>query len=148
MKKKEKKIKAKGSKFIEEFKTFILRGNVMNLAVGVLIGAAFQGLVTSFTDNIISPILGSFSEVDFTAFSLKIGHLELRYGAFITDVINFIIMAFVVFLLVKVINGIENIGKKKEVEETKPPVKSDEVLLLEEIRDLLKQDKKATKKGK
>ncbi len=141
-------MKKKGSKFLGEFKTFILRGNVMDLAVGVLIGAAFQGLVKSFTDNIISPILGSFSEVDFTAFSLKIGNLNLTYGAFLTDVINFVIMAFVVFIMIKVINGIEHIGKKKEEEAIVVPVKSDEVLLLEEIRDLLKsQNKKKTHKG-
>ncbi len=145
----QKEIKKRGSKFLGEFKTFILRGNVMDLAVGVLIGAAFQGLVKSFTDNIISPILGSFSEVDFTAFALKIGNLNLTYGAFLTDVINFIIMAFVVFIMIKVINGIEHIGKKKEEEVAVVPVKSDEVLLLEEIRDLLKsQNKTVARKSK
>lgn len=135
----------KGSKFFGEFKTFILRGNVMDLAVGVLIGASFQGLVTSLTNNIISPILGSFSKVDFNQFSLDIGNLHLTYGAFITDVINFIIMAFVIFLLVKFMNVLSNIGKKheEEKEEVKeePPKKSDEVLLLEEIRNLLKKKK-------
>lgn len=137
-------MKKKGSKFLGEFKTFVLRGNVMDLAIGVLIGAAFQGLVKSFTDNIISPILGSFSEVDFSAFSLTIGKLNLTYGAFITDVINFVIMAFVVFLIIKFVNGLEQLGKKKTVEPEEPavPVKSEEVLLLEEIRDLLKKNAK------
>ena len=138
------KVKKSGSKFLQEFKTFILRGNVMDLAVGVLIGSAFQGIVTSFTDNVISPILGSFSEVDFNSFSLNIGNLHLTYGAFITDVINFLIMAFVIFVLVKFMNTIENIGKKKKVEE-KVIKKSDEVLLLEEIRDLLKAQNKSKK---
>lgn len=139
-----KKVKEKkGSKFIEEFKTFILRGNVMDLAVGVLIGAAFQDLVTSLTNNIISPILGCFGEVNFNEFYLDLGKLHLTYGAFITDVINFIIMAFVIFMIVKTMNFVEKIGHKNE-EEVKPakPVKSDETKLLEEIRDLLKKQNK------
>ena len=132
-------MKKKSSKFFSEFKTFVLRGNVMDLAVGVLIGSAFQGIVKSLTDNLITPILGSFSEVDFSSYALTIGKLNLTYGAFITDVINFVIMAFVVFLMIKFINALENIGKKKE-EEKKEEIKakSDEVLLLEEIRNLLK----------
>ncbi len=135
-----KKAKEKSSKFIGEFKQFILRGNVMDLAVGVLIGAAFQNLVTSLTTNIISPILGCFSEVDFNQFALKIGRLNLTYGAFITDVINFIIMAFVIFLIIKFMNFLQNIGKHKEdvSEEAK---KSEDIMLLEEIRDLLKEQK-------
>lgn len=140
-----KKVKEKGSKFVSEFKQFILRGNVMDLAVGVLIGAAFQNLVTSLTKNIISPILGCFSEVDFNQFSLHIGKLNLTYGAFITDVINFIIMAFVIFLIIKFMNFLQNIGKHKEdvQEEVK---KSEDIILLEEIRDLLKEQKKTKKK--
>ena len=91
---------------LKEFKEFALRGNVLDLAVGVIIGSAFQKLVTSLTDNIISPILGCFSEVDFSEYALNIGNLSLKYGAFLTDVINFVIMSFVVFLLVKVMNKI------------------------------------------
>lgn len=142
------KVKEKSSKFLNEFKSFILRGNVMDLAVGVLVGASFQNIVTSLTANIISPILGCFSEVDFNQFSLHIGKLNLTYGAFITDVINFIIMAFVIFLIIKFMNFLQNVGKhKEEVREEKiKPNKSDEVLLLEEIRDLLK--KQNPKKGK
>jgi large conductance mechanosensitive channel len=136
-----KKAKEKGSKFLNEFKAFILRGNVMDLAVGVLIGAAFQNLVTSLTTNIISPILGCFSEVDFNQFTLDIGNLHLTYGAFITDVINFIIMAFVIFLIVKFMNFLQNLGKTKTEEEAKAPMKTDETILLEEIRDLLKSKK-------
>lgn len=124
-------------KMIDEFKTFIARGNVLDLAVGVIIGASFQSLVTSLTNNIISPILGCFSEVDFSAYTLKIGTLELKYGAFFTDVINFVIMAFVVFLIVKFMNRI--FMKKEKPEPPKAPVESDEVKLLKEIRDLLKE---------
>ncbi len=146
VKKEVEQMKKKSSKFFEEFKTFILRGNVMDLAVGVLIGSAFQGIVKSLTDNLISPILGSFTEVDFSSYVLNIGKLHLTYGAFLTDVINFVIMAFVVFLMIKSMNALENLGKKKEEEkeEEVKTVKSEEVLLLEEIRDLLK---KSAKKG-
>ena len=125
-------------KMIDEFRTFIARGNVLDLAVGVIIGAAFQSLVKSLTDNIISPILGCFSEVDFNAYVLKIGNLELKYGAFLTDVINFIIMAFVVFLIVKFMNKIL-VKKEKEIEVVEEVVVPQDIQLLEEIRDLLKE---------
>ena len=128
----------KHTKVLDEFKEFISRGNVLDLAIGVIIGGAFQGLVTSLTDNLISPILGCFSEVDFTEYVLKVGNLSLKYGAFLTDVINFIIMAFVVFLIVKFVNKL--MVKKEEVVE-EAPAKSDDVVLLEEIRDLLKKQK-------
>ncbi len=126
---------------IEEFKTFISRGNVLDLAVGVIIGGAFQKLVTSLTDNIISPILGCFTEADFTAYSLKIGNLNLKYGAFLTDIINFIIMAFIVFLIVKFMNKLFIKTTEEDKKQESKNVKSDEVLLLEEIRDLLKENK-------
>ena len=129
--------KVRKVKMVDEFKTFIARGNVLDLAVGVIIGGAFQSIVKSLTDNIISPILGCFSEVDFSAYSLKIGNLELKYGAFFTDVINFIIMAFVVFLIVKIMNRI--LLKKEEETLPPPPVEPDDVKLLKEIRDLLKE---------
>ena len=99
---------------LKEFKEFALRGNVLDLAVGVIIGGAFQKLVTSLTTNLISPILGCFTEVDFSGWKLTIGNLNLTYGAFITDVINFIIMAFIVFLIVKFMNKLSNLGKKEE----------------------------------
>ena len=100
------KAKKKQGKFFKEFKEFALRGNVLDLAVGVLIGSAFQSVVTSFTNNIISPILGCFGGVNFSEWVLEIGKLRLTYGAFLTDIINFLIMAFVIFILVKVMNKI------------------------------------------
>lgn len=124
-------------KILDEFKTFIARGNVLDLAVGVIIGAAFQNLVTSLTNNLISPILGCFSEVDFNGMVLKIGKLQLKYGAFLTDVINFVIMAFIVFLIVKSMNKL--LVRNKKEEEPAPPVKPEDIKLLEEIRDLLKK---------
>ena len=104
--------KMKKVKMLDEFKEFIARGNVLDLAVGVIIGASFQNLVTSLTNNIISPILGCFKEVDFSEYVLKIGNLNLKYGAFITDIINFIITAFIIFLIVKFMNRL--LTKKKE----------------------------------
>lgn len=126
---------------LDEFRTFIERGNVLDLAVGVIIGGAFQGLVTSLTDNLISPILGCLTEVDFSAYTLKIGTLNLRYGAFLTDVINFIIMAFIVFLIVKFMNKILiKKEKKEEVVEEEPVKVPQDIALLQEIRDLLKEN--------
>ena len=116
--------KVKKVKMVDEFTTFIARGNVLDLAVGVIIGAAFQNLVTSLTDNLISPILGCFSEVDFSGLVLKIGNLNLKYGAFLTDVINFVIMAFVVFLIVKFMNRFFE-KKEETVVEAEPEVPAD-----------------------
>ena len=99
-------------KFFEEFKTFALRGNVMNLAVGVIIGGAFQAIVNSLTNDILSPLLGLIGNTDFSALVFMVRDVEVRYGAFITAIINFIIMAFVIFLLVKGINALMDIGKK------------------------------------
>lgn len=101
-------------KIMKEFKDFALKGNVLDLAVGVLIGGAFQSLVKSLTDNIISPLLGIFGEVDFSEYVLTVGNLNLKYGAFITDIINFVIMAFIIFMLVKGMNRLADLGKKEE----------------------------------
>ena len=103
-------------KFFGEFKEFIMRGNVMDLAVGVIIGGAFSSIVTSLTDDIISPILGIFGGMDFSDLVAKVNGAEIRYGAFITAIINFLIMAFIIFLMVKGINKVMSLGKK-EVEE-------------------------------
>lgn len=133
-------VKVKKIKLIDEFKTFIARGNVLDLAVGVIIGGAFQSLVKSLTDNIISPILGCFTEVDFNSYTLTIGNLNLRYGAFLTDIINFIIMAFIVFLIVKIMNRLFMKKEEQKQEEIKVEVKPKDIELLEEIRDLLKKN--------
>lgn len=109
-------------KFFSEFKEFVMRGNVMDLAVGVIIGGAFSAIVTSLTDDIISPLLGLIGGMDFSDLVLQIGDVQVRYGAFITAIINFLIMALVIFLMVKVINKAMSIGKKKE-EEAAPTTK-------------------------
>jgi len=93
-------------KFIGEFKAFALKGNVMNLAVGIIIGAAFQGVVASLTDNILSPIIGLVAGTNFDRLQIDFLGVAVRYGAFITTLINFLIMAFVVFLMVRWMNRI------------------------------------------
>ena len=104
-------------KFLSEFKEFVLRGNVLNLAVGVIIGAAFQDVVNSLTANILSPIIGLFVGKDFNKWSINIFGVEILYGAFITSIINFLIMAFVVFMIVKAVNQLVSINKKESVTE-------------------------------
>ena len=89
-----------------------MRGNVLDLAVGVIIGAAFQAIVTSLTSDIISPILGIFGGVNFDQFQVTINGATIMYGKFITAVINFLIMAFVIFLIVKLVNKVMSLGKK------------------------------------
>nr|WP_307989193.1 large conductance mechanosensitive channel protein MscL [uncultured Niameybacter sp.] len=108
-------------KFLNEFKAFALRGNVLDLAVGVIIGGAFQGIVKSLVDDVISPVIGLFAQEDFSALVITIGDVNVRYGAFITAVINFLIMAFLIFLLVKGMNKLSNLGTKKAEETTKEP---------------------------
>ena len=100
-------------KFLREFKEFALRGNVLDLAVGVIIGASFQGIVTSLTNNILSPILGLFTGNNFEALHLVIfNDVDIMYGAFITSVINFVIMSFIVFLIIKFVNRVAVLHKK------------------------------------
>ena len=110
-------------KFMAEFKEFISRGNVMDLAVGVIIGGAFGAIVTSLTDDIISPVLGIFGGMDFSSLVLNVNGAEIRYGAFITAIINFLIMALIIFLMVKAINKMMTIGKKKKEEEEEATTK-------------------------
>lgn len=126
-------------KFFSEFKTFAMRGNVVDLAVGVIVGGAFSNITTSLINDIIMPIIGIFvSENSFSDLSLTVGHAVITYGNFIQAVLNFLIMAFVVFCMVKAINRLH---KKEEVPaaEPAPPEPSAEEKLLAEIRDLLKE---------
>ena len=104
-------------KFLKEFKEFALKGNVMDLAIGVIIGAAFQAIVTSLTSDIISPLIGLVADTDFSDMAVKINNVDIRYGAFITAVINFLIMALVIFLFLKVINKLTHLSKKEKVKE-------------------------------
>lgn len=110
-------------KFFNEFKEFAVKGNVMSLAVGMIIGTAFSGLVKSLLDNIISPIIGCFNTGGINGLHATIWNADIYYGAFLTDVVNFIIMAFIVFLMVKGVNKLTDIGKKKEEKEEAPTTK-------------------------
>lgn len=105
--------------FFKEFKEFALRGNVMDLAVAVIIGAAFQSIVTSLTNDILSPIIGILFQDNFTALAFTVNGATISYGAFITAIINFTITAFVIFLLVKGINKLSTFGKKEQEEAPK-----------------------------
>lgn len=120
-----------------EFKTFISRGNVVDMAVGVIIGGAFGKIVTSLVNDVLMPIIGVFlGGLDFSDLSIKVGDATIKYGSFIQTIVDFLIVAFCIFMIVKLF---ESFKKKKEEEAEEAPKKSDEVLLLEEIRDLLKK---------
>lgn len=108
--------------FFKEFKEFALRGNVMDLAVGVIIGAAFQAIVNSLVEDIISPLIGSVANTDLSNLVAKINGVDVMYGSFLTAIINFLIMVFVIFVIVKTINKISQIGKKEE--ESAPTTKN------------------------
>ena len=146
----------KGSKFLKEFKEFAVKGSMFDMAIGVIIGGVFKDLVTSFTNNIIMPIISIFTgSIDFSSWKIALPSLfedkinpetgeviknYLCFGDFLSSIISFLILAFVIFLMVKGMNRLRELGKKK-VEEAPaaPPEPSNEEKLLTEIRDLLKQ---------
>lgn len=123
---------------LQEFKEFIQRGNVMELAVGIIIGAAFTAIVTSLVDDLINPLIGIFlGGIDFSGLSAKVGEAEFMYGNFIMAIINFLIVAFVVFILVKMVNRMMADKKEEAVEEA--PAGPTQEELLAEIRDELRK---------
>lgn len=133
-----KDILKKGNSTLKEFKQFISRGNVIDLAVGVIIGSAFGKIVSSIVNDILMPLIGIIiGGLDFSSLSIKVGSANIQYGSFIQNVIDFLIVAGCIFILIKIIN---KLSKKKEEEEV--VVKDEQVKLLEEIRDLLKHNKK------
>ncbi len=131
---------------LKEFKKFIAQGNVMDLAVGVIIGSAFGKIVSSVVNDLLMPLIGVLiGGIDFTSLSFKIGEAEVKYGNFIQNVIDFLIVAFCIFLIVKFVNRITSRMDKimgKEEEKPEEPAKPDDIVLLEEIRDLLKENNK------
>ena len=146
----------KGSKFLKEFKEFAVKGSMFDMAIGVIIGGVFKDLVTSFTNNIIMPIISIFTgSIDFSSWKIALPSLfgdkinpetgeviknYLCFGDFLSSIISFLILAFVIFLMVKGMNRLRELGKKKEEEApVAPPEPSNEEKLLTEIRDLLKQ---------
>ena len=135
------KVKGNAKGLIGEFKEFILRGNVMDMAIGVIIGGAFSGIVTALTTDFINPLINGIGGAEVGGTIKIYGGQVIRYGDFITAVINFVIMAFVLFIMLKAVNKLMAVGKKKE-ETAAEIVKTDETILLEEIRDLLKKKNK------
>ncbi|MRH08794.1 large-conductance mechanosensitive channel protein MscL [Lactobacillus reuteri] len=123
---------------LKEFKTFIARGNVIDMAVGIIVGAAFTSIVKSLVNNLITPLIGLFiGRIDLSNLVLTVGDAQFKYGSFLNAVINFLIISFVVFLMVKAINTF----RKKEDKKTETP--SEEVMYLKEIAELLKNNKNA-----
>ncbi|MFN3661482.1 large conductance mechanosensitive channel protein MscL [Yoonia sp.] len=123
---------------INEFRDFIAKGNVMDLAVGIIIGAAFTAIVNSLVGDLIQPLIGLIvGGLDFSALSFGVGEAQFMYGSFITALINFLIIAFVVFLLVKMVNRVKSIAEKPD--DIAPEVKTgpSELDILIEIRDSL-----------
>ncbi len=133
-------------KFIHDFKEFISKGNVLDLAIAVVIGNAFNAIVTSLVNDVIMPLVGIIiGGIDFTGIKITYKTSSIMVGNFIQNIINFLIIALSIFVMISVFKKLSH--KKKEEELPPPPPKSEEVLLLEEIRDLLKQQPKV-KKGK
>lgn len=124
------------AKLVEEFKNFAMRGNVIDLAVGVIIGGAFGKIVSSLVDDILMPLIGTVTGgIDFTNLAITVGDAQIKYGQFIQNTIDFLIVAFCIFLMIK---GINKLAHKKEEKPAAPPAPSAEEKLLTEIRDLLK----------
>lgn len=123
---------------VKEFKEFISRGNMMDLAVGVIIGAAFTAIVNSLVKDLINPLIGLFiGKIDLSNLKFTIGEATFKYGSFLNAVINFLIIALVVFFLIKLVN---KITPKKEVEDD--PAPTNEEIYLRQIRDLLQEKNK------
>jgi len=141
MKKKvnKKELMKKGNETLKEFKEFISKGNVIDMAVGVIIGSAFSKIVTSVVNDILTPLLGIvIGGLDFTDLTLNVGDAVISYGVFIQNVIDFLIVAACIFIFIKIIS---NFNKKEETKEEKvEPKKDEQIVLLEEIRDLLKKE--------
>lgn len=127
-------------KIIKEFKEFISKGNVIDMAVGVIIGSAFSKIVTSLVNDIIMPIIGIIiGGLDFTKLSITVKDSEIMYGSFIQNIVDFLIIAACIFTVIKIINKFK---KQKPVEEPKPVETPEDIKLLTEIRDLLKKEAK------
>lgn len=124
----------------KEFKQFAIKGNVLDLAIGVIIGGAFGKIVSSLVNDVIMPIIGLISGgVDFSNLQITVGEAAIKYGAFIQSIIDFLIIALSIFLFVRAINSFKKKEEEKEEEPIAPPEPSKEEILLSEIRDILKQ---------
>lgn len=121
---------------LKEFRDFAMRGNVVDLAVAVIIGGAFGKIVTSLVNDILMPIIGTFIGDSFASLTININGVAVKYGAFIQSVVDFVIIAFVIFMVIK---GMNKVKKKKEEAPAAPPAPTKDQELLTEIRDLLKK---------
>lgn len=123
----------------KDFKEFISKGNIMDLAIGIIIGGAFGKIVSSLVDNVIMPIFGLIlGGIDFTSLSIQVGEAQIQYGIFVQNVVDFLIIAFSIFIVIRLLNKLRRKEEQKEEKEVK---KVDEQLeLLREIRDLLKNN--------
>jgi large conductance mechanosensitive channel len=127
----------KEEKMLKEFRDFIDRGNVIDLAIAVIIGGAFGAIITSLVNDIIMPLIGVIlGGLDFAALSIQVGEATILYGSFIQAIVNFLIIAFVLFLIVRSYNKLQ---KEQEAAPPLPPEASPEETLLTEIRDLLRE---------
>lgn len=146
MKKPDKKeLMEQGSKTLKEFKEFISRGNVVDMAVGTIIGAAFGKIVTSIVNDILMPIIGVIiGGIDFSNLSIKFKGATIAYGMFIQNVIDFLIVAVCIFFFIKVLSRFTK--KKEEEQKEEGPIVDEKVELLKEIRDLLKEEPKKKNK--
>ncbi len=125
--------------FFKEFREFALRGNVVDLAVAVVLGAAFTGIVTSLVNDIIMPLIGVLlGGVDISSLSITVGNAVIAYGKFLQAIVNFVIIAFVLFLVVRGINHLRS-RMEAQKEALPPPPPAEDIVLLTEIRDLLKK---------
>ena len=132
-------LKKKGGKTLQEFKDFIAKGNVLDMAVGVIMGSAFGKIVTSVVDDLLMPLIGMvIGGVNFTNLHVTIKDATITYGNFIQNVIDFLIIAICIFFMVKAISKVTKKNKEKEIVEEEPK-KDENIVLLEEIRDLLKE---------
>ena len=125
---------------MKEFKEFISRGNVMDMAVGIIIGGAFTAIVSSLVADIITPIIGMLmGGVDFSSLAVTVGSANLTYGNFIQAVINFLLVAWVLFMIVKAMNKMKRKEEEKPAEPEAPAEPPEDIVLLREIRDSLKK---------
>lgn len=129
-------------KLWNEFKEFAFKGNVIDMAVGVILGTAITAVVTSLVQDIIMPVLSAIIKIpsDITELTFKVNNINIKYGSFLSNLINFLLMAFCIFICIKAINKVMSFRKKEE--EAIPAPKPEDIALLEEIRDLLKEKNK------
>jgi len=134
-------------KFFNEFKSFAVKGNVLDMAIGVIIGGAFGKIVTSLVNDILMPLLGLLlGGLDFNQLTFQWKDTVISYGLFLQQIVDFIIIAFSIFFFMKIANKLKELTKEEVKEEPKPTTPPKDILLLEEIRDLLKKQNKSKSK--